>query len=532
MTENVVPLSSPIPGEKQEVREAVVSADDAFENAEPVKSSLHDRVEELAAMDPLAYLEISKAVAKEYDIPASELTRAVKKARGDKDDSIQGEAFTIDTPDPWHEPVDGDALADGLREQIERYVWLPDGAAAVVTLWILHTYVFDAWRISPRLFITSPVKGCGKSTLLNGIIGRTVYKPLLASNVGAAVLFRSTARWRPTLVIDEVDSFMRQDEDLRGIVNSSHTIDGGVLRCVGDDHEVRRFSTWAPMAFAGIGKVADTIEDRSIVIQLQRRSAAESVADIDGAALAKFETWTRKAVRWAEGMEQTLADYRPEMPDGMANRLADNWRPILTMADEVGGDWPHMARDAARAYHSAQEETSAAVQVLLDISAMFEAQQTDKLASTFIVERLGKMEDRPWGEWKNSKPITVHALGRLLGRFDIKPDNKSKNAVGKQFRGYERGPIVENAARYAPKNNVQAGDPLTQSVKASKTNKNNGLGDEQSVNAETQIDALKIDNSLKNNDIDTLTLRNPLDRDTETFEPQKAGSKDEWHGKT
>ena len=211
---------------------------EAFENTEPLKPSVHDRVEELASMDPLDFAQIRKSVAKEYGISAGELDRAVKKARGDKNDSMQGEAFTIEPPEPWPEPVDGDALADELRDQIKRYVWLPDGAAEVITLWILHTHVFEAWRSSPRQFITSPEKGCGKTTLLNSIIGRAACKPLLASNVGPAVLFRSIARGRPCLLIDEVDSFMRHDEDLRGIVNSSHTIDGGVLRCVGDDHEV------------------------------------------------------------------------------------------------------------------------------------------------------------------------------------------------------------------------------------------------------------------------------------------------------
>ena len=114
---------------------------------------------------------------------------------------------------------------------------------------------------------------------------------------------------------------MKRDEELRGIVNSSHTIDGGVLRCVGDNYELRKFSTWAPMALAGIGRLAETIMDRSIVISMKRRTEAEAVEDINGAALATFETLARKAARWADGMEGVLSDYcPPDLPDGMIRK--------------------------------------------------------------------------------------------------------------------------------------------------------------------------------------------------------------------
>ena len=49
-----------------------------------------------------------------------------------------------------------------------------------------------------------------------------------------------------------------------------------VLRTVGDNHEVRAFSTWCPMALAAIGKLPDTLEDRSLRINFQRKKKTDT----------------------------------------------------------------------------------------------------------------------------------------------------------------------------------------------------------------------------------------------------------------
>ena len=82
-------------------------------------------------------------------------------------------------------------------------------------------------------------------------------------------MFRVIEAAKPSLLIDEADSFAHENEELRGVINASHCrLDAFVVRAVpaGDDYEARQFSTWAPMAIASIGKVAATIADRSIMI--------------------------------------------------------------------------------------------------------------------------------------------------------------------------------------------------------------------------------------------------------------------------
>jgi hypothetical protein len=96
-----------------------------------------------------------------------------------------------------------------------------------LALWIVHTHAFEASSITPRLFITSPEKRCGKTTLLR-VIQALVPKPLLASNITAAAIFRTVEIARPTLLIDEGDTFLRENEELRGVLNSGHSKDGQV----------------------------------------------------------------------------------------------------------------------------------------------------------------------------------------------------------------------------------------------------------------------------------------------------------------
>ena len=88
-----------------------------------------------------------------------------------------------------------------------------------MALWALHTHVFDCFNHSPRLAITSPEKGCGKTTALD-VLRELVARPLPTSNVTVSAVFRTIEIANPTLLIDEADTFLKENEELRGILNS------------------------------------------------------------------------------------------------------------------------------------------------------------------------------------------------------------------------------------------------------------------------------------------------------------------------
>ena len=175
-----------------------------------------------------------------------------------EDDGRQGRAISLPEPEPWPTPIDGAALLDGMAEAIGRYVIMSDHARFATALWVVHTFLLDCFGITPRLAVRSPMKRCGKTTLLD-VLSRLVLRPLPTGSVTAAALFRVVEGYRPTLLVDEADTFLSEADELRGVLNSGHRKGGQVVRTVGDDHEPRAFSTFAAVTIAIIGNLPDTL---------------------------------------------------------------------------------------------------------------------------------------------------------------------------------------------------------------------------------------------------------------------------------
>jgi len=217
----------------------------------------------LAKLTVLEYAQQRKAAAKKLNIPVSMLDKVVQGERerlglsGADDGKLQGSAVSFEEIEPWPEPVNGVELLDDIATTIRSHVVMSDFSRDISALWTVHTYLIQKFMISPKLSIRSAVKGCGKTTLLD-VLSHLVFRALVTGSITKAALFRIIDMWHPTLLIDEVDSFVGDDEELRGMLNNSHRYDGAVVRTVGDEHEPRRFSIYAAMALSGIGGLVDT----------------------------------------------------------------------------------------------------------------------------------------------------------------------------------------------------------------------------------------------------------------------------------
>lgn len=391
--------------------------------------------------------------AKATPVPvANEPGRAEPRARRSKEAPTrrakQGRALTLPEPEPWPDAIAGADLFDGLSADIRRYVVMADWQADTAALWAAHTHLFERLGITPRLAITSPEKGCGKTTLLD-VLGRLVPRQLPTANATAAAIFRLVEASRPTLLIDEADTFLRDNEELRGILNSGHRRGGSVIRTVGDDHEPRMFATFAPCAIALIGKLPSTLADRSVPIELRRRRADEPAEPYRHDRAGHLDTLARKLARWALDDADHICSTDPDMPAGIYNRAADNWRPLLAIADVAGGEWPERARRALQcARAGADDDDSARVMLLADIRAIFAERNADRLASADLVAALIAIEGRPWAEWKAGKPLTANGLARLLAPFGVLPAT-IRTAVG-TAKGYQLAHFFDAFARYLP----------------------------------------------------------------------------------
>lgn len=410
-----------------------------------------------------------------------------------------GQEILFDDPEPWPDPVDGKELLDQISATIQRFVVLPSGGCETLALWVLFSWLHDAFNISPILDFRSPTKRCGKTTGLR-VMSRLVPKPLIAANISTASLFRSLEYFRPTLVIDEVDTFLRFNEEIHGVLNAGHERDCAfVLRVEGDNLEPKRFCVWGPKVLAGIGRRKDTLQDRSIAITMKRKGTHEKVEKLRRNKLHIFHELKQKAARWAEDNFEKAQTMEPTLPDGLDDRAVDNWTPLFIVAEIAGGPWPERARETALIMSGSEDFGDAVGEILLaDIKYYFQENMTDRVSSEDLEKHLVGLEDRPWPEYRGGKPISKTGVARILKPFGVQPKTiRLKN--GKTLKGYLLSHFDDTFSRYLPDTGFQTVTPYTPL-------EDKAFDDFQNVTNESTVTVEKQDNPFQISDVSPVTV--------------------------
>jgi Protein of unknown function (DUF3631) len=375
-----------------------------------------------------------------------------------------------------------DMLLSATVANIRRFVVLTGEQADVCALWAAHTHVFDCFRFTPYLNPQSATKQSGKTRLLE-VLRPLCARPVDTDGMTPAALIRTVADERPTLLLDESDASFAGSrelaEALRGILNSGFRARGNFRKCVGEGAKmtVRSYSTFCPKAIAGIGRLPDTVEDRSIPIRLRRRAAHEQIAEF------YEDEWEEQAKPIARGFADTLepsrealAGVHPTRPDGISDRAKDAWKPLLAIADLAGCGWPERARHAAQVLCGDRDldEQEIGVRLLGALQAAFEERDIDKLPSQELLEHLHAKKDEPWSDWSRGNPISARKVADLLQPFEIKPRGL-RMADGTTPRGYRWEDCTDAFERYLPRtedsnrntrnngsNKPKTGDPKVQ----------------------------------------------------------------------
>ena len=230
-------------------------------------------------------------------------------------------------------------LVEETEQYIRRYVILPEHAYLPVTLWVIATHAVQQFDCYPYIAAVSAVKRSGKTRLAE-VLEVLARRPWRGTAPSPAALYRML-EGAPTLLLDEVEALNSKNKSetaliLLAVLNAGHRKGATIPRCDGPRQEVRQFPVYGPKFFAAIGRLPDTLLDRSIVVHMKRRARSQPVERFRMArATAEAKPIQERMARFAQSHTVDIERAYQEVLDAdlkfLNDRDADLWTPLFTV---------------------------------------------------------------------------------------------------------------------------------------------------------------------------------------------------------
>jgi hypothetical protein len=281
---------------------------------------------------------------------------------------------------------------------------------------------------------------------------------VLSVNASVAYIFRkiSDEAGLPTLLMDEVDAVFSNkkadgNEDLRGLLNSGYRRGATAGRAAirGKEIVTEEWSSFCAVAMAGLGHLPDTIMTRSVIIPMKRRRPDQKVSPFRRRVNEPEANDLREAIaELAAIIRPTVEDAWPELPEGIEDRDADIWEPLIAIADAVGGHWPYTARATAveMVAQAKQKPATLGIRLLSDIRQALGNE--DRIATADLLDRLHAIDAAPWANLKGA-PIDARFLAQKLKDYGIETGKQIRIGT-RTMKGYLSSQFADAFARYLP----------------------------------------------------------------------------------
>lgn len=447
----------------------------------------------LARLSPMACGGPRKLVAKHLTVSVAALDKEVAKAGGQwaqamvpfqqaAQQQAAAAAAAANPTEGWFDqslafepltaPEDGALLLTDVVKTIRRFVFCTEHVAVAEAAWAMLTWMQDDLDLLPRMGGMAPAMRCGKSINLD-VLTLLCFNPVYATSCSPSVLFRIVQDKRPTLLLDEVDTWLSvkgANEELRGVINAGHKRTGRVLRVNPDTLEPEAFPCFAPAALAGIGRLPATINDRAIPCLLKRKLPGEQADRLLRKEVAGFKPLRARIHRWVTDNREAVRDAIQSgkcLPDLDNDRASEGWEPLLAVAKVVGGDWFKRMMTAAKALENDASNGDFGDDLLLaDIREILKANAKPKFKRIVNNEPTdwpgnGHVVNEQWipaitlhavlvesqeGDWRD---LTTRAMSDKLASFGIKAEPQRLDGDGrKQTRCYPLGDMEDAIKRY------------------------------------------------------------------------------------
>lgn len=423
--------------------------DDPLQELENKKQQLIACVQELAKLDDIKITLALGEVAKRFNVSKDKILALV---------SEQKQGQLVAEIEPYHEPVTHDEIYTALYSLVHEHMAIDEPLKVAFVLWVIFTYLTDISDFAPIAWITAPERQCGKSTLL-GLFERVVNKPMAFNNITQAVLYRVMEQFKPTLLIDEIDTSLKDKNELLGIVNAGYSRHASNVPRINQDKGgiVEKFDVFGAKVFSGIGEMKGTFASRAIRFELRRKTNSDKVKRFNKRTLP-YETTNelqRKVKRWAVDNRQAVQAVQTPLLQ-INDRDFDNWEILLQIATVLGVY--DKALQACLTLCNRKDEPSLNEMLLSDIREVF---TTERIKSVDLLARLNADDEKCWSTFKNGSPMDIYQLATKLRKFGI--TSKGMRVAGEQgtVKGYERADFVKVWANYLPPQELEQNPFLT-----------------------------------------------------------------------
>lgn len=368
----------------------------------------------------------------------------------------------------------GQALIDGIRAWLRRYLVLTAAQEIVISLWIVHTWLYERLgRTTPYIEITG-VSGSGKTALLDAMLMlcRGAEKLQTIRTMYICRRIREQAGMC-TILIDEAEKLSSDAfGDQRSMLAGGYR-EGG-LHGVTVGKGTVRFPVWCPKAFTSLRSLTPVLHNRSIPIWMELGNPQASLSvEYDRAKATAGELIDAisrvlggvQRVELIEGEDGELTPIvtgrKPTRKvltveaDWLSERDREIWTPLISLAHTLNlapetiaeverasvdlGALRGVERNCdVKANDDAARERSMAVRLLHDVRACILPGETF-IPSSVLLERLHAMPKAPWRVYQRAG-LTDITMAQLLGAHGLQSDRGQigkgrKNRV--QVRGYK-----------------------------------------------------------------------------------------------
>jgi hypothetical protein len=331
------------------------------------------------------------------------------------------------------------SILDLIEELLDRYSWTTQPREqTAIALWILHAHVYRQFNVTPRLAILSLEPESGKSVLLE-LIQHLVPRPMPARTIDTtpAGLLQSIDSRDSVLLLDEADNLglkFKSNGRLRAILNGNRegdvTRQGNSPTKKGGPVGPKLVSTFIPVVISAIGTLPKALDTRCIHISMLPKPSdivKQRINPRDEGFRAMIDATYDAIVRWASNV---VLEQEPDLT-GLNNRYADNWRPLIAIADAL--DRGEKVFGVAKAMTTKLHEHSESMQFRIDTRRIFKMMGVDRIRRELLQTELHKFDT--WNDWGRPMSLTRNELSALIRIIGVKPAHTIQRKGSRKERG-------------------------------------------------------------------------------------------------